>query len=250
MKLGMRRLKLVRKFFDFNAYERGRWVALQAQAIPSGSRVLDVGAGSCPYRENFGHCEYKTHDFEGLASHQLSGKSGYGKIDYASDILSIPVDSNSFDVILCTEVLEHTPEPIRVMEEFARILRPGGKLLLSAPLGSGLHQEPYHYYGGFTPFWYQTFLKKVKFDHVTIEANGGFFKHYGQESIRFICLTVPWKIDSGRLGRWFWCIPWLFLSPICLFFIPVLCHSLDSLDKDQGFTVGYHVTAYKTDGKQ
>jgi len=243
--LGMRRLKLIRKFFDFNPYERGRWVETQATAIPAGSRVLDVGSGSCPYRACFSHCEYKAQDFAVLKPEQISGKSGYGNIDYISDVLSIPVGDKSFDVILCTEVLEHVPEPIRALEEFARIIKPAGKLLLTAPLGSGIHQEPYHYYGGFTPFWYQEFMKKAGFEQVEIDANGGFFKHYGQESIRFFRMTAPWKIGLGGVGRIAWSIIWLILLPIWLFVLPVLCRILDPLDRDQGFTVGYHVVAHK-----
>ena len=240
--MGIRKLKLIRKFFDFNPYERDRWVEKQAAIIPSGSSVLDVGAGSCPYRACFSHCEYKAHDFASLKPEQISGKAGYGNIDHISDILSIPVEDNSFDVILCTEVLEHVPEPIRVLEEFARIIKPSGKLLITAPLGSGIHQEPYHYYGGFTPFWYQEFLQKAGFDQVVIEANGGFFKHFGQESIRFLQKTAPWKVALGLTGRIAWSIVWLVLLPLFLAF-PLLCHFLDPLDSDQGFTVGYHVVA-------
>jgi ubiquinone/menaquinone biosynthesis C-methylase UbiE len=92
-----------------------------------------------------------------------------------SDIVSIPVEDASFDAILCTEVLEHVPEPIRAIKEFARILKPGGTLFLTAPLGSGIHQDPYHFYGGYTPYWYRKFLTQNNFEGLKIEANGGFF---------------------------------------------------------------------------
>jgi ubiquinone/menaquinone biosynthesis C-methylase UbiE len=191
---------VLRRIYAFNQYERDRWVAAQAAKVAPSSRVLDVGAGSCPYRNLFAHCEYKTHDFAQLQPDQLLGRQGYGAIDYISDILSIPVPDASFDVILCTEVLEHVPEPIRAVQEFARILKPGGKLLLTAPLGSGLHQEPYHFYGGYTPHWYHKFLKEAGFESITIEPNGGFFKHYGQESLRFVTLLAPWRGGGSDLS--------------------------------------------------
>jgi len=41
---------------NYNVVERDAWVARQAGALPAGSRVLDAGAGSCPYRALFSHC--------------------------------------------------------------------------------------------------------------------------------------------------------------------------------------------------
>ncbi len=233
---------VLRRIYAFNQYQRDRWVAVQAAQVAPGSRVLDVGAGSCPYRDLFAHCEYKTHDFARLQPEQLQGKKGYGAIDYTSDILSIPVPDASFDVILCTEVLEHVPEPIRAVQEFARILKPGGKLLLTAPLGSGLHQEPYHFYGGYTPHWYRKFLKEAGFESITIEPNGGFFKHYGQESLRFVTLLAPWREERSRLV---WFPFWLLSLPWFVVICPLLGYVLDGLDRERAFTVGYHVTAVR-----
>lgn len=233
-------LDLLRCVYAFNQYERDRWVARQAAQVPAESRVLDVGAGSCPYRALFAHCEYKTHDFAQLKPDQLLGQKGYGPIDYVSDILSIPVPDASFDVILCTEVLEHVPEPIRAVREFARMLKPGGRLILTAPLGSGLHQEPYHFYGGFTPYWYRKFLVEAGFQNITIEPNGGFFKHYGQESLRFELLLAPWRV-GGLVWFPFWLLSLPWFAVIC----PLLGHILDRLDRDRAFTVGYHVTAVR-----
>jgi SAM-dependent methyltransferase len=131
---------------DFNQMNRNKWVIEKAKTISAGSKVLDVGAGTCPYKYLFNHCDYKTHDFKKYEGVKLNGEQDYGKIDYVSDIVNIPIEDNSFDVVLCTEVLEHVPEPIKALEEMSRLLKPGGRLLITAPLGSGLHQLPYHYY--------------------------------------------------------------------------------------------------------
>src|SRR5262245_31626356 len=136
--------------FGYNTHLRRAWVRKQAEKIPSGARILDVGAGIGQYRGLFAHCRYEAPDFG-----QEPGTVGsYTAMDYVSYICAIPVEDGSFDVVLCTEVLEHVPDPGRAVLEMARILRPGGTLLLTAPLGSILHQEPYHYYGGYTPHWY------------------------------------------------------------------------------------------------
>lgn len=178
------------KIFNFNEVNRNIWIAEQAQLIPEGSKILDAGAGSCPYRDFFSHCEYKTQDFVSLSDEQLSGGQ-YGQIDYVCDIISIPVPDASFDVILCSEVLEHLPEPIKVISEFARILKSGGKIIITAPLGSGIHQQPYHFYGGYTPFWYEKFLAEAGFENILIEGNEGSVRGCAQESLRFVQLSSP-----------------------------------------------------------
>lgn len=229
--------------FSFNLVRRDRWIAAQARLLPSGTRVLDVGAGSAPYRALFAHCEYWTQDFAPLKPEQLR-HGGYTQIDYTGDAAAIGVADGSFDCVVCTEVIEHHPEPIRVVREFARVLGPGGRLILTAPLGSGIHQEPFHYYGGFTPYWYERFLAEAGFAAIRVEANAGSLRFFAQESIRFLLLTRPF----GALPAWIsvlWLPLWLLLLPLLGLLIPVAARVLDRFDTEQRFTIGYHVTAYR-----
>lgn len=222
---------------NFNQRERDRWVAAMASSIRSGSRVLDVGAGTCPYRQLFAHCDYRTHDFKQYKGEKLGGTSEYGEIDYVSDIVDIPVPDASFDVLLCTEVFEHVPEPIRALEEMARIVKPGGRLLITAPLGSGLHQLPYHYYGGYTPYWYEHFAAKFGLEIREITPNGGFFRLLAQECNRF---AWTYRQNAHLHGA--------NSAEMFNFFSDVLPRYLFSLEErhfmDQ-FTVGYHVEMAK-----
>jgi SAM-dependent methyltransferase len=228
-----------RRVYAFNEHNRREWLARHAARVPSGSRVLDVGAGSGQYRPLFAHCDYKTHDFG-----QEPGTIGkYVKLDYQSDITAIPVDAGTFDVVICTEVLEHVPKPIEAVRELARVLRPGGSLFMTAPLASFLHQEPFHFYGGYTPHWYRKFLPEAGFAVDEIVPNQGFFSLLGQELQRFryhlrpdrtACLALLPRAGTALL----WVASW----PVVAVF-PPFARWLDTLHLDATATVGYHVKA-------
>jgi glycosyltransferase involved in cell wall biosynthesis/predicted SAM-dependent methyltransferase len=224
---------------DFNQRSRDRWVTAKAATVPAGARVLDMGAGTCLYRPLFAHCDYRTHDFkqyEGSEKH--GGTSAYGHIDYVSEILAIPAPDQSFDVILCTEVLEHVPEPIKVLQEISRLLKPGGRAFITAPLGSGLHQLPFHFYGGYTPEWYKRFTNDAGMDAVEITPNGGFFKHLAQECARAASLYAKKPELHGPGAQE--------LFNLLSEGLPRLFFGLDEKCFDERFTVGYFVEAVKS----
>lgn len=242
MSNGLRSRLAQSELFSFNLVRRDRWIAAQAAQLPAGTKVLDVGAGSCPYRDLFAHCEYRTQDLAPLRGDQLR-YGAYGQLDYVSDLAAIPVPDASFGAVLCTEVLEHHPEPIAVVKELARVLEPGGTLILTAPLGSGIHQEPYHYYGGYTPWWYERFLGAAGLTDISVEPNEGSLRFFGQEALRFVMTTNPFKMDLSFVIRLLWFPAWIALLPLLGLAVPILCKFMDRFDRERRFTVGYHVTA-------
>lgn len=185
--------------FNYGFVERDQWIAKEAALIPKDAKVLDVGAGSAPYRPLFAHCEYKTSDACPLEEHQNRAGRAYAPIDYVCDINKIPVPDGAFDVLICTEVLEHVPEPIEAIREFGRIVKPNGTILLSAPLSGYVHQEPYHFYGGFSPYFYQKFLQESGFTDIQVMQNGGFFRHYGAQSVRLVNCLKPSALTKNPL---------------------------------------------------
>lgn len=228
------------ELINYNTLNRDAWVAGIASRLPAGTRILDVGAGPARYRPLFAHCDYKTQDFAaytGSAGGVFQEKWQYAPLDYVSDATAIPVLNASFDAVLCTEVLEHVPEPIKVLGEIGRIVKPGGQAFISAPLSSGLHQQPYHFYGGFTPHFYRKFLNEAGFEVVSIEPNGRFFRLLLQEVHRGAGI-VRW-----RYRRWH-PVHWL----LALAQSRLLAHWLTYLDDTvpiDEFTVGYLVEAVK-----
>ncbi|HZQ80542.1 MAG TPA: class I SAM-dependent methyltransferase [Gaiellaceae bacterium] len=225
-----------------NQAGRDRWVESIAARTRPGATVLDVGAGECRYRPLFDHCDYRAHDFasyEGTTDGLFAEPWEYGRLDYVSDITDIPVDGDTFDVVLCTEVLEHVPRPLDAIRELARITRLGGKVYLSAPLGSGLHQEPFHFYGGFTPHFYEYAFSDCGLVTDSIAANGGFFQQLAQEleraqSIRAVCAP---ELRRKPLG--------LLLRLMASHAVTSRLLALDDRLRIREFTVGYHVEATK-----
>jgi len=228
---------MLEKIFDYNEHARTTYVAQVATSLPSGTKVLDAGAGPCRYKPFFAHCNYSSQDF---AKYTGEGHS-YGEIDYVSDITSIPAEDASFDFILCTEVFEHIPRPEQALKEFSRLLKPGGKVLVTAPFAAGIHMAPYHYCGGFSPYWYKYFMPLCGLEIESIKNNGGFFKLYGQESRRFLALLTPQHPVKKALF-----LPLKIILAIWFrLLMPLVCYYLDPLDKSDSFTAGYFVMAHK-----
>ncbi len=61
-----------------------------------------------------------------------------GKAQVQADIVNLPFDDASFDLILCSHVLEHVPDDRRALAEIARVLAPAGQALIQTPVASGL----------------------------------------------------------------------------------------------------------------
>ncbi len=158
----------------FWSVERLVGCALQRDLAEEGTslrgRLLDLGCGNSPYRALL-TCisDYIGYDLDITASKPM--------VAGAADRL--PFAAGSFDSVLCTQVLEHVPEPWRVLEEIARVLRPGGKLLLSAPQAWRLHEQPRDYYR-YTRYGLDYLLRRAGLHPMTCRSQGGVWLHVGQ----------------------------------------------------------------------
>lgn len=102
-------------------------------------RLLDVGCGSKPYRPLFKVDEYVGLDIDSETS-RLRGVA-----DYLYDGKAFPFEDASFDAVLCNQVLEHVFNPDEFLSEIRRVLKPGGKLLLTVPFVWDEHEQPYDF---------------------------------------------------------------------------------------------------------
>lgn len=169
-----------------NESNRIKWLEKTLKKIPKDSKILDAGAGEQQLKKFCSHLNYVSQDFAqydgtGDSKGLQVGKWDQTQLDIVSDIISIPEPDGSFDVILCTEVFEHLPEPILAIKEFSRLLRPDGHLILTAPFCSLTHFSPYHFYTGFNRYFYETNLLAHGFKIIELESNGNFFEYLAQE---------------------------------------------------------------------
>jgi len=171
-----------------NESERVKWIEETLKKIPAGLTILDAGAGESQFKKFCDHLKYIAQDFG-----QYSGEGNVGlqtgtwdntKLDIVSDILSIPLPDHSVDAIMCTEVLEHIPDPLGAIKEFSRLIKPGGYLLITAPFASITHFAPYHFASGLSRFFYEKNLAENGFKITDLQLNGNFFEFVAQENRR------------------------------------------------------------------
>jgi SAM-dependent methyltransferase len=165
---------------------RDAWVRSALAALPSGARLLDAGAGEQRYRDACGHLRYVAQDFgaydgTGDRTGLQTGRWDTRRVDVVSDITAIPEPDASFDAVLCTEVIEHVPDPIGALRELVRLLRPGGALIVTAPFASLTHFAPYFFHAGFSRHFYETHLAALGLRIDEITPNGNWFEWVAQE---------------------------------------------------------------------
>jgi glycosyltransferase involved in cell wall biosynthesis len=160
-----------------------------AGAIPAGARVLDVGAGEAPYRELFAHTDYKTSDW----AHSVH--PGARAVDFVGPAHDLPIDDESFDHILLTEVLEHAPNPTEVLTELHRILQPRGQLHMTTPFVWELHELPFDFFR-YTAWGLERVLRDAGFDAVDIAPRNDIFATLAQ-----LMTDIQLKMGSYPDGR-------------------------------------------------
>ena len=163
-------------FVNEAPYARGPHVSFLrkfACELPADTTLLDVGAGNSPYRELFSHVRYLTSDW---------GNSLYRPIlphDIVAPASLIPVVDQSFDAILCTQVLEHVPEPLAVAKELYRIVKIHGRVCITVPLVWYLHEVPYDYYR-YTSHGLLYLFEQAGFTNITVTPMNDSFSTLAQ----------------------------------------------------------------------
>lgn len=198
--------------------------------------VLDIGCADSWVKPRLPQgCRYVGLDYPatGLALYK-------SRPDILADAAYLPLADSSVDTVLMLDVLEHIRSPGRALEESLRVLRPGGKLLISIPFLYPIHDAP-HDYQRLTVHGLRRDMDEVGFRVESLERTSGSFEASGL----LMCLALAGSMHEAFRQRSAWSIA----APFVLALIPIV--NLASwlagrrLPAWPALTSGYRLTAIK-----
>jgi 2-polyprenyl-3-methyl-5-hydroxy-6-metoxy-1,4-benzoquinol methylase len=106
-------------------------------------KLLEVGCGSGRFLDRMRRkgWEVQGTDFDPAVAERVRAKYGL-QID-VGDLATLAYPAGAYDVVAMSQVIEHVHDPLALLEECARVLRPGGRLMLSTPNAAGLAHRRY-----------------------------------------------------------------------------------------------------------
>jgi SAM-dependent methyltransferase len=227
----------LKKLIDPDSFRIQRFVKSAILETTTGDRILDAGAGECQNRALIENQIY-------IALDAAWGDQSwdYSDLDVIASLEKTPFKPDSFDLLICTQVMEHVNEPQVVLNEFFRIAKGGGTICISAPQGWGVHQAPYDFFR-YTHFGLRHLLEKSGFEIISITPSCGYYGYLANRLTVFP-KTFFWQIKQGWLR--------LLLSPlelisygIFVLLLPIILNSIDFMDKNRNYTLNYFVLARK-----
>ena len=145
---------------------RGLLLAVRELAPGMHGRVLDVGCGNRPYESLFDSSSYIGLELDTPENRQTKSADIY------YDGRTFPVESGSFDVVVCNQVLEHVFEPDAFMREIGRVLRNDGQMLLTVPFVWDEHEQPRDF-GRYSSFGLTALLVRNGFEVIELRKTVG-----------------------------------------------------------------------------
>lgn len=208
---------LRRYLLHFEA-EIEREVAEFARVLPPGARVLDAGAGEARHAEYFSGDRYVAFDLA-----VGDAEWDYSKLDAVGDLAALPFRDGAFAAALNIVTLEHVAEPKQVLREIARVLSPGGRLLLIVPHEWEVHQSPHDYFR-YTRHGVAYLANQAGLQVERCEAVGGYFR----------LMSRRWLNGLQFFPGLLFPLAAMLIAPLALV-LPLF----DGLDTRRDFTLGY-----------
>lgn len=184
---------------------RDSWIdakLMELSSLRANSTLLDVGAGESPYKAlamKYGF-EYESHDFnqykpQGNEMGFQDPSWIYPEHQYVCDILDIP-ETKSFDVLLCTEVFEHIPDPVAAFKKLVQLTKLDGYLVITVPLASHIHQAPYYFSSGLSPYWFKHWSDYAGVEIQSLQIQGDYIDRMKQDISTMLNFRRPFHIPG------------------------------------------------------
>jgi len=157
--------------------------------------TLDIGAQTGPYKTWFPN----------RVAIDIFARPG---IAVVTDAQRLGLASEAFDIVLCTEVLEHVPEPQAAIDEMFRVLKPGGTLILTTRFLFPIHDAPHDYFR-FTKYGLRHLTRR--FEAVVVEEETSTM---GALAVLVQRLGLQTDSAGGGVGRAVWLVLARLLSPL------------------------------------
>ena len=187
----------------FYFIRRSLFVCIKANSHHLNGDMLDFGCGRKPYKNLFKVSKYVGVDIE------ISGHSHKNsEVDIFYDGNTIPVPDKTFNSFLCSEVFEHLFNLESIIKELRRVLKDGGKCLITIPLSWPEHEIPYDC-ARYTTYGMKDLLEKNGFKIISLEKTGHFVESIFQLSAVYIYTLFNSKFRALNLVCTF-----LFIAPI------------------------------------
>lgn len=194
--------------------------------------VLDVGG-----RDFFTRIQNKNIQYESWISLEYEKTAAFDRLDTVDksdgkhqilygDGCNLEFEDETFDTVLNIQVLEHVFEPIKMMSEISRVLKPNGTAIIFAPQTMDLHMAPYHFQN-FTRYWFLEAAKNENLEIVELVPFGGVWRTLASRFFLGIVhgLRVPgWTVPEIKRPLLFYPLfPFMILYaminiPFCLLF--------------------------------
>ncbi len=221
----VKRIFFWNRYYDYCEYRLKLFIQRLSKETVAGRKMLDVGAGQSQYKPYFQHLEYVSQDL-GIGDETWD----FSKIDIISEIYSIPVSDQSFDYILCTQVMEHLKYPHEAFKEFSRILKPGGQLFVTCPLTWKEHQKPHDFFR-YTQFSLKFLAEENNFEVVELSKEGGKY-------ITIARMLIDVNLTTHIQNRYLRYATMALFYPF-KFLIGFIAYYLDKLDRAKDLTIQY-----------
>lgn len=193
--------------------------------------LLDLGCGNKPYEEWY---EPVTRSQVGCDIIQSSAN----RVDVICLATELKFADNSFDTVLCTQVMEHVFDHHTLLKEANRVLRPGGHVILTVPFCWELHEAPYDFFR-LTKYGLEELFREQNFTIDTIKANGGKWAAMFQMFINTVYSTFPYKTFKAKV------LKIIFMELRLTWLINKIAIGIDKRYFDEWWTLNYIVIAKK-----